>query len=67
MFTLARSHTGRVNGKSKMCDMFRRRDVEAEISYDDTPIEERRRSIEDLYALIGRPVPEYWLEKLWNR
>lgn len=34
--------------------------------YDDRPVEERRASIEEIYARIGRPVPAYWREKLWS-
>ncbi len=41
-------------------------DVMTDTGYDDRPIDEQRRSIEDMYALIGRPVPAYWREKLWN-
>ena len=44
------------------CDDFFMTDT----GYDDRPIDEQRRSIEDMYALIGRPVPAYWREKLWN-
>lgn len=34
--------------------------------FDDRTIDERRRSVEELYARMGRPVPEYWRAKLWS-
>ena len=52
--------------REKLLKLHGINDVMTDTGYDDRPIDEQRRSIEDMYALIGRPVPAYWREKLWN-
>lgn len=33
---------------------------------DETPLDEKRAAVEDMYARMGLSVPDYWKERLWS-